>query len=77
MGKRVKQKAHFKRGTLVQTPDGNGKIIGYEKRLNTNGGPGTNQCRIQLEDQRIRHYNPSKVHYMNCDKKYPCKCRIR
>lgn len=47
--------------TRVITKDGPGKIIGFEKRQNTNGGPGCLQYRIQLDDKRIRHYNINNV----------------
>lgn len=48
-------------GTSVMTPDGLGVIVGFEHRKNTNGGPGTWQYRIRLEDGRIRHYSNHSV----------------
>lgn len=45
----------------MNTPDGPGKIISMNFRKNTNGGPGTRQYVIQLDDGRIRHYSLSEV----------------
>lgn len=50
-----------RRGSVVQTPDGMGKVIGTELRKNTNGGPGTWQARVQLDDGRIRHYTANAL----------------
>ena len=50
------------RGTKVTTKDGTGTIIGFELRKNTNGGPGTWQYRIMLDDGRIRHYTKA-IHW--------------
>lgn len=52
---------NFRNGESVLTPDGPGKIIGVEMRLNTNGGRGCRQLRVRLEDGRIRHYAPSRL----------------
>lgn len=52
--KSIKKLSH---GTTVMTPDGPGIIVGFEQRKNTNGGPGTWQYRIKLDDARIRHYS--------------------
>lgn len=41
----------------VQTPDGAGIVIGGNFRENTNGGPGTRQLIVRLDDGRVRHYN--------------------
>lgn len=51
----------LKRDQSVVTPDGPGKFLGTEMRKNTNGGPGTRQARVQLENGKIRHYNFSKL----------------
>ena len=48
-----------KRQGRVMTPDGAGRVIGGDVRKNTNGGPGTQQWRVQLDDGRIRHYAAS------------------
>lgn len=45
----------------VRTPDGPGKVLCREKRMNTNGGPGTNQYRVLLDDGRIRHYSSNEL----------------
>jgi hypothetical protein len=54
-------RSEFRRGQRVVTKDGSGKIVGQEMRYNTNGGPGTRQFRVQLDDERIRHYTPSSL----------------
>lgn len=50
-----------KQKNCVITPDGPGKILCTEMRLNTNGGPGTTQFRVQLDDGKIRHYSPREL----------------
>ena len=55
------QRLTNKRKGRVGTPDGAGVVIGQERRVNTNGGPGTNQWRVQLDDGRIRHYSASAL----------------
>ena len=57
---RAAEKANHRHGR-VTTPDGPGVVVGQEKRKNTNGGPGTNQYRVQLDDGRIRHYSPHVI----------------
>jgi hypothetical protein len=47
--------------TPVITPDGKGTIVDYCWRKNTNGGPGTRQYVVRLEDNRIRRYSNNKV----------------
>lgn len=54
-------RAENRRRGRVQTPDGAGVIIGMENRMNTNGGPGTQQYKVQLEDGRIRHYSANAL----------------
>lgn len=50
-----------KRSGRVMTPDGEGVVIGRKFRENTNGGPGTNQWRVQLDDGRVRHYSAARL----------------
>lgn len=45
------------RGQAVHTPDGKGVILSFEMRRPSNGGAGTRQARVQLEDGRVRHYS--------------------
>jgi len=61
--KRVERNARREnaRSGRVQTPDGPGEVIGADKRMNTNGGPGTRQWRVRLDDGRIRHYPAAKL----------------
>jgi len=40
----------------VSTIDGIGRIIGYDQRRNTNGGPGCKQYVVRLSDGRVRRY---------------------
>jgi len=49
------------RSGRVLTPDRPGEVIGADKRMNTNGGPGTRQWRVRLDDGRIRHYSASEL----------------
>jgi hypothetical protein len=51
----------MKRGDTVNTRDGHGVIVGRSKRRNTNGGPGTLEFVVRLDDGRIRRYSPSEV----------------
>lgn len=48
-------------GTPVTTPDGDGHIINYCFRKNTNGGPGCRQYMVRLSDNRIRRYARNKL----------------
>ena len=50
-----------KRSGRVLTPDGDGLVIGRKFRENTNGGPGTNQWRVRLDDGRVRHYSAARL----------------
>lgn len=50
-----------KRSGACMTPDGPGVVLCREKRKNTNGGPGTNQWRVRLDDGRVRHYNSAEI----------------
>lgn len=54
---------HIPHGTRVWTCDGPGVTIGMNFRRNTNGGPGTRQYVVQLDDGRKRHYpnNDNKI----------------
>lgn len=56
MSHKTRRSTHGKSPSVVYTVDGPGKIIAREMRKNTNGGPGTRQARVRLEDGRIRHY---------------------
>lgn len=47
--------------TPVITPDGPGVIVSEGFRMNTNGGPGTRQYKVKLDDGRYRHYSKPKV----------------
>jgi hypothetical protein len=47
-----------RRSGRVQTPDGPGLVLARAKVKNTNGGPGSNKYRVQLDDGRIRAYSP-------------------
>ena len=55
------QRLTNKRTGRVNTPDGAGVVIGQERRMNTNGGPGTNQWRVRLDDGRVRHYSAARL----------------
>ncbi len=60
----MSQKKHgfiLRRGATVRTPDGIGVTIGANMRKNTNGGPGTQQYVVRLEDGRVRHYGTGDV----------------
>ena len=46
------------RSGRVLTPDGPGLVLARDKGKNTNGGPGSNKYRVQLDDGRIRTYSP-------------------
>lgn len=61
--KMAEKQARFdnRRTGRVATPDGPGKVLGMEMRKNTNGGPGTRQFRVQLDDGRVRHYAPAQI----------------
>jgi hypothetical protein len=48
-------------GTQVETQDGSGSIINYHFRKNTNGGPGTKEYVVRLNDGRNRHYPKNGV----------------
>ena len=61
------QRLTNKRTGRVSTPDGEGVVISQERRMNTNGGPGTNQWRVQLDDGRIRHYSASALVEIKAD----------
>ena len=50
-----------RRSGRVQSPDGPGKVVCADMRRNTNGGPGTQQWRVQLDDGRIRHYPANEL----------------
>lgn len=43
-------------GSRVMTCDGPGKTIGMDFRKASNGGPGTRQYVVELDDGRKRHY---------------------
>ena len=50
--------------TRVMTSDGPGRTIGMDHRKASNGGPGTRQYVVELDDGRKRHYpmnNPDKI----------------
>ena len=51
----------LKIGTKVRSPSGDGIIINYVMRKNTNGGPGTRQYLIRLSDNRIRRHSKNEV----------------
>ena len=50
--------------TKVTTPDGEGEIVSYNFRKNTNGGPGTRQYIVKLCDGRTRRYTKNEVMVM-------------
>jgi len=50
-----------RRSGWVQTPDGVGRVLHKARRKNTNGGPGSQEYRVELVDGRIRHYSPAKL----------------
>jgi len=49
------------RGTRVVTKDGPGIVLAVDMRNSTNGGPGTRQYSVCLDDGRIRHYTVSSL----------------
>jgi hypothetical protein len=51
----------LRRGTKVETRDGPGAVAGWDRRKNTNGGPGTWQYVVRLDDGRIRRYGRNAV----------------
>lgn len=48
-------------GTRVTTPDGSGQTVSMNMRRASNGGPGTWQYAVHLDDQRVRHYSRNEV----------------
>lgn len=46
----------FPLNARVMTQDGPGKTIGMDHRKASNGGPGTRQYVVELDDGRKRHY---------------------
>ena len=46
----------FPLNSRVMTSDGPGKTIGMDHRKASNGGPGTRQYVVELDDGRKRHY---------------------
>ena len=55
------QRPRLKRGSRVRTKDGVGETIGFNRRRNTNEGPGTGQYIVRLEDGRVRFYGANAV----------------
>lgn len=54
----------FPLGSRAITKDGPGKTIGMDHRKASNGGPGTRQYVVELDDGRKRHYpmnDPDKI----------------
>ena len=49
------------RSGRVETPDGFGVVLGLDMRQNTNGGPGTRQWLVRLDDGRVRHYPAARL----------------
>ena len=60
----------FPLNSRVMTSDGPGKTIGMNFRKASNGGPGTRQYVVELDDGRKRHYpmnEPNKIRLIGAE----------